>query len=92
MSKGKTSLYDIAFIVPIIINLPETSDVINKLDNFENLSVEEIQKKIFNSYSQLITDNKEKIRQLFTLYWIISGIDIFFDIINFILYLHDFGN
>ena len=76
----------------IIINLPETSDVINKLDNFENLSVEEIQKKIYNSYSQLITDNKEKIRKLCTLYWIISGIDLFFDIINFILYLHDFGN
>ncbi len=76
----------------IIINLPETSVVINKLDNFENLPVEEIQKKIFNSYSQLITANKDTIRKLCTLYWIFSGIDLFFDIINFILYLHDFGN
>ena len=75
----------------ILSDLPKTSDLINKFESFENLQINEIQKNLYKSYSKLISDNSDKFRNSFALYWGVTAIDLLIDIIIFILFLFDFG-
>ena len=75
----------------ILLNLPKTSDLINQIESFENLNINEIQSNLYKSYSKLISDNADKFRLLFIFYWGFTGIDLLLDVIIFVLFLFDFG-
>ena len=76
----------------ILKRLPRTSDIISKLDNYENLPVNEIQTNLYKAYSKLVTDDSDKIKPLFITYWLITAVNILLDIILFFVFLHDWGN
>ena len=76
----------------ILKRLPKTSEIISKLDQFENLSVSEIQLNLYKSYSKLISVDSDQIKPLFIVYWLITGVNILLDIIIFCVFLHDWGN
>ena len=76
----------------ILKRLPRTSDIISKLEQFENLPVSEIQLNLYKSYARLISVDSDNIKPLFIVYWLITGVNILLDIIIFCVFLHDWGN
>ena len=82
-----------AFVGFIILKrLPRTSEIISKLENYENLPVSEIQLNLYKSYSKLLSVDSDQIKPLFIIYWLITVVNILLDIIIFFVFLHEWGN
>ena len=76
----------------ILRYLPKTSTVVEQLKDFENLSIDQVNTEIYNSFKRLLEVNNDKIRKLMIFYWAFTFIDVLVDVILFISLLHTWGD
>lgn len=63
--------------------IPKTHDVIENLRDYENQSLEDIQKQMEQNYISIIHDNEKVLRPILIIYFILTILSIFIDIILF---------
>ena len=70
---------------------PKTASVIEQLQNYESLSLNEIYNSIIASYKALLNVNRKKIKTLMVVYWIFTGINVLEDLILFFCLIGNWG-
>ena len=75
----------------ILKYIPSSSKIINNLNKYENLPVNEIEKSIYSDYRNLISSKLFLIKKLLLVYWGITFLNIIEDIIIFCCFISTWG-
>jgi hypothetical protein len=76
----------------VLRRLPNSSDVIEEIKEFDNSTIEDVQIKIFENYKNLLSKNEGRVHSFLKAYFAFTIIDIIVDNIIFFFLLHKWSD